>query len=266
MPGNTRRLKYSEADEPWADLFLAYTSQIDDSLFAVSENHNLVARGGGTFSWSAGGGTVSWTAPIDFVGFVSGFKATLPGPDSASLVNDGEVLYIEMPRFLKTNVIVSPLTANKLIAANTLRLHDRIVVAARLNGVLVFSNGLTLQDGDTSDILEGEVPGLTGSDVTKAQVNTVVAQMNACPIIEPPFTEEFFDGAGFSVGGSVLNLINNTASGLQSVHVYRRGLRQSTGDMTVNLAAGTVTFSQQFDAQDSFVVDEWLSCPIVPLA
>jgi len=268
MPGNTRRLKYSipvEADEPWVDLFLAYTDQIDDSLFAVSENVNLVAKGGGTFSWSAGGGTVSWTSSIDFIGFVSGFKATLPGPDSATLLNDGDVLYIEMPRFLKTNAILSPLTTNKLVPANTLKLHDRLVVAARLGSSLVFNNGFTLQDGASSDILDGQVPGLSGSDVTKAQVNSIVTQINACPILSLE-TEEFFDGAGFTAGGTVLTLANNTASGLQAAHVYRRGLRQSTSDMTVNLAAGTVTFVQVFTASDSFVVDEWLDCPIIPLA
>lgn len=131
----------NEFQDPFFTTFEGLMGQMDASHHAVETYERSIPGGGGTISWTSGGG-VGWTANFVVPIFSSGFKVSIEfGPDDTTMtavLNDGEVLYAEVPVALSQNVTVN------FDKASTVPKTDRIYTFAWRDG-----NTLRLKDGRT---------------------------------------------------------------------------------------------------------------------
>ena len=154
MPNTVRMLwPYPNKDtDPWFATFEDMVIYMDQSGYSHREDRNIIIGGGGFFSWDSGTGTLSWDEVLEFYSTIAGFRLDLP-VDSVTLL-DGEVFYVDLARFPRTNITLSPLTA--LTVPNT---NDAYVIAIRRGDDVYFRMGEKLQNGETRDLFSGTGAG-----------------------------------------------------------------------------------------------------------
>jgi hypothetical protein len=158
------RQKWSYPDEDQDPWWVAYDSQVqqqDASTYALRETLNAVIMNGGTFTFSPAGNSLDWTSIIDVLAAPTGRLWQVPA--GGVTLNEGEMVYITVPRSPVENVGVS--VASGSVLPDVLR-DDRIVLAIRRDNRCYFRNGAVLQAESSAEILQ------TGDSSTKAYERT----------------------------------------------------------------------------------------------
>lgn len=158
-------------------------------------------------------------------------------PVSQITLLEGQVMIVDMPRLLQSNVNVLPFAAARIAeATDGVKIHDKIVIAVRRNGVVYFRNGVALGDGGTGPVWERPVlPG--ASALTPAQQTTINAALHLH--VEYPFVQP-----GTPIGTTNLVLPDASPNTVQRVDVFVNMLRITLGiDYSVSLANPTPTIT-----------------------
>lgn len=213
-----------EHEEPYFTTMQSYFIAMDQGVWALAENDNLIWAGGGNFSWSGVAGTLVWGLPVYVTAKTSPYRAVIQGPPAPGgqvTLQDGQVAYFKMPRHMVADQIV-PLQVGSITVLPGTRLHDIKIFAVRVGTTVYFADGHSLKDGEI-----GEIFG--------AGLGTTVPPHEHQPsmTIEPPF-------AGTTVLD--LNIASFAPSVLKKVQLYRNGqLLAAPDDYTVVLSTGIVT-------------------------
>jgi hypothetical protein len=215
----------NEGDEPYATTMEGYFLSVDNSVWDVAENDNLMWNGGGFFSWNATTGVLIWTAPITITAQTTPYKVIIPGPPFPGgqvTLQDGQVAFFQMPRLLVADYVVPQIQIGTITQIPGVRLENIKILARRDGSTLLMAEGNSLADGDTGTVFGG---GL-GITVPPHQHQPML-------VIEPPFA-----------GVTTLDMNNASfaPSLLNAVQIYRNGVLQAQpADYTINLTSGIVT-------------------------
>lgn len=133
--------------DPWFDPFETFVESIDASSYANREDRSLILGRGGNITFTASNGELSWSDAIEIYSTISGFKLEIPA-GSASL-EDGQVLYAELPRAPTSNSTLEPKVSN-----STPNTDDAYPIAIRRNDSVFFRFGTKLDDGESLDVFE----------------------------------------------------------------------------------------------------------------
>jgi hypothetical protein len=218
----------AEFEEPYYPVIKSYFLANDMATWALSENHNLIWSGGGTFSWSAVSGDLVWSAQVEIRSKTTAYATIIPGPPLPGgqvHLNDGEVAFFQLPRLLVANQLVpAPLQVSPITLLPGVRLHDTKIFACRIGTTVFFADGKSLKDGEAGQIFGNGI----GSTITPHEHQPAV-------IIEP---------ATAGVGLLNLNIVSFSPGLLKKVSLYRNGeLMSSPADYTVVLSTGIVTLT-----------------------
>ena len=151
----------NEDQDPWWVAYDAQVQQQDASTYALRETLNAVIMNGGTFTFSPAGNSLDWTSIIDVLAAPTGRLWQVPA--GGVTLNEGEMVYVTVPRSPVENVGVS--VASGSVLPDVLR-DDRIVLAIRRDNRCYFRNGAVLQAESSAEILQ------TGDSSTKAYERT----------------------------------------------------------------------------------------------
>ena len=156
MPNSSRmQWPYPAKDsDPWFAKFDSMVAAIDSSGYAHREDRSIRLTGGGTASFDATTGQVNWTEVIEILSPIAGFKVTIPVPTTTPVLEDGEVLYVNLPRSPSQNVTVSHSVGSQL--PNT----DSAVALIVRSGLAVYwANGAKVADGEAKSLFGGTAAG-----------------------------------------------------------------------------------------------------------
>lgn len=139
-----------EDQDPWYEAFVAFANAIDASLFASREDRNVILHGGGVFLFNSTTGLLTWSSSIDIVDAPTGFLWQVSAGEVS--LQDGEWLFVDLPRGLTQNRSLSPQTP-----ASTLPPTDTAFgIALRIGSNIYFRNGRLLAAGSSATVLEFE--------------------------------------------------------------------------------------------------------------
>lgn len=214
----------SEFEEPYFESAKSNALATDAGIFANAENSQLQFLSSGIVGWDADGispttGLLFWSDVIYITSYSTPFRAFINGPASVEL-QDGEVLFFQMPRLMNQDTEVEIFRANRIFLLNQ-RLHDLRLFAARFGTTVYFYNGKSLKDGD--------VGALFGGGLVSVSLVPPHQHMTAL-VIEPP-----------TAGVTMLD-VQETSPDLVRIQLFRNGaLQAEPDDYTLNLATGIVT-------------------------
>lgn len=152
MP-NTPRMRWAyprQNQNPWYGPFVDFTGGVDASVYALTEDRNALAAGGGTFTYVASSGQVTWDATIEVLAAFSGFLWQVPA--GSVFLQEGQVFFVELPRAPSDNVDLAPQVASNLSAVTSI--DSAYVLAFRRLGKVYFRNGRSMADGDAFEVFE----------------------------------------------------------------------------------------------------------------
>lgn len=153
MPITPRtRIPYpSEDQDPFFDDFEGMIQAVDASLYAEREDRQTVLMDGGLFTWNINPttqiGTLTWAGTINLSAPITGFKWFLTAGNVQLL--DGEVFYVTLPRAPLTNLALVVRKGSQVPSTDA-----DLIVGIRSGSHFYFRNGRSLQDGDSTNILE----------------------------------------------------------------------------------------------------------------
>jgi hypothetical protein len=226
MSRQTSRMNWTfpgEGDDPFFEFFRQFTDAADASGWADADNNNIIAFGTTLFTWDATSSLLSWDADFYLSGFTTGFRIEVAGPASATIL-DGQLLGFVMPRLITGNTIVAPFVASRIAESAGVKIHDRIVIGARIGSSFYFRNGVTIGDGEFGEVWERPTTGVAVPGLTPSQKVTVNSALHL-------HTEHYFTpGAAMTI----LTLPDPSPETYKKFTVYRNGVRSSTSNPGVN--------------------------------
>ena len=169
---STPRFKWTiprKDSDNWYEPFVTLQNSVDTSTFANTEDRNAVCMGGGNFDFTLPAGLVAWDGTIEILSANSGFvRQVAPG---SVVLEEGELLIVELPRFPPENSVVSAFKVSNLSVSASI--NDSFVLAVRRNNLIYFRNGRNMQDGDSFKVFEttGTGGGSGGSVSTSSPVS-----------------------------------------------------------------------------------------------
>jgi hypothetical protein len=226
----------SEFEEPYFDPARSRDLALDAITHSEAENSQLQFTSDGVVGWDANGGgpgigVLYWADDIYITGFTTPFRARLEGPASIE-IQDGEVVYFQMPRVLGEDTDVSLYRSNRIFLSGT-RLVDLRLLCARLGDVVYFYNGKSLKDGDLGLLFGG---GLISVSIYPPHEHMAALAITPAP------------------GTTLLDMLVTAADGFFRVHIYRNGLLQDDpNDYSVNLNTGIVTLVTPSTVGERFI-------------
>lgn len=230
--------------DPWYEDFLNFATQLDAELFALHEDRNLAAIGGGTVAWNATTGVLSWTSDIVFVSPTFGVRMILAAGSSAAIA-DGQFANVTLTRGAVAQSAVT------LSVAQAVDVDGSEKQFAYRSGTKIYLfTGLVLDDGDST--ATGIAPGggggggggytradhPTGLDITAGYTRYYTDQELQFGDTGQVAFLYFDSGGGFD--GLALNL---AAAGMDSLFLLG-GLQCVSGVGTGVERGGTGQFSE----------------------
>lgn len=227
----------NEFQEPYFESFRNGYNQMDESLFANAENGNLIYEGGGSVSWDAGTNTLTIGADIKVSGFTTGpFFAVIPA--QVIELEDGEVAFWVMPRFMQADTPVEVYRSNRVFRAGV-RLNDIRLLVSRVGDTLFFGNGGSLLDGQSGTIFGAGLGGGGGGSVSliDSPLTTITVTNPAGPTTS---LETTFAGSGGNLG-----VANSSA---RSDHTHAGGAHDHEPQLKIEPGAGVSSLNLNADA------------------
>ena len=180
MPGElTPRNNFpypSKDQDPYFDTYKAGELARDAAHWAHAENDLITINGGGNISWDAPTSTMTWASAIEISTFTTLFKLII-APDSQFL-QDGEILFYQMPRLLGADVAITLLRGSR-VNISGVRLHDLRIFATRVGDKLLLPEGRSLLTGEVSVLFGGGVSAGSVSTATSASAGGTLGILTA---------------------------------------------------------------------------------------
>ncbi len=128
----------AEGQEPFTDIMKNYFDTVDSYLYNTIEDRNLMLIDGGNITFSLSTNTLSWTSDFWLKSFVNGYKIIIPA-GSISPINDGDIVYVIIPRSLTSDVVVNPVVGQQVGIS-----QNNVVICVRKDNNIYFRNGLKI--------------------------------------------------------------------------------------------------------------------------
>lgn len=171
----TPRLKLTYPAEErayWFEQFKTFAEAVDASLYAVSEDRQIIITGGGTVSWDSGTNTLTWGSAIKITSAVSGFVQEIAA--GSATLGELEYLYWTVPRFPSDNRAVV-LQRGIKVPSFSADILNTVAFAHRRDGRLYFRNGRVMASGESRQVFQSEASVSSG----------LITAGNAVPVAAP---------------------------------------------------------------------------------
>lgn len=149
---NTPRMKWPiprKNIDPWYADFVDLEDAQDASAYAAREDRNIIGMGGGIFNFTLSSGLITWADTLELLSAPTGFVWRLE--DGEISLDEGELLYVALPRFPTDNTTVSALKATNLSVVDG---DGAFVLAIRRNSKIYWRNGAVMEDGSSFQVFE----------------------------------------------------------------------------------------------------------------
>lgn len=176
MSRKTSRLRIpfpEEGEDPWFDSFRGMMNGVDDIVFSIAQDRNLIFEGGGKWELDTGLDLVSWSKRLEVYQNLTGFKLFV---ESASVqVEDGWIGYIEMARSPEDNIETEINSASSLREVDH-KLDDIIILFRRQGDSVTFRNTISIKEGSKGKVFGRSTDvGESGFDRGIIRVNSDTA-------------------------------------------------------------------------------------------
>ena len=186
-----------EREEPFYGNFVAGLIAEDHAHWANADNGNLTYYSSAVVSWDAGTNTLDWDDVVFITGFADSYPAFLPA--GSINIQDGEVVFFKMPRYLKAPTELTLYRSNRIFLEGV-RLHDLRLFVARIGTTLYFSDGLSMLTGQSGPLFGGGLGGGGGGGtitLIQSPLGTISVSNPAGPTVS---LETSFSGSGGALG------------------------------------------------------------------